>query len=229
MKAGLAAMADMPHMQSRYATFRLSVLLTAAGIALAGCASPTIRSEVTAFHEWPATLPDKSYVFERTKDQNNNLEYLNYENLVRAELGRLGFSEAPVATKPTLKASISYSINGRDVLEVYPTTVYPYPYWPGPGPGWYGWPYYGYGPYYDPFWYGPPVVQQRVSQYQLFNRQLKIALARMVDGKKLYETTVVSEGTNSSLAAVMPYMVRSAFADFPGISGVPHRVELKME
>ena len=29
-------------------------------------------------------------------------------------------------------------------------------------------------------------------------------------------------------AAVMPYMVRSAFTDFPGKSGVPHYVELKV-
>jgi hypothetical protein len=54
-------------------------------------------------------------------------------------------------------------------------------------------------------------------------------MADMATGKKLYETTVVSEGTNSSLAAVMPFMVRSAFTDFPGPSGVPRRVELKLE
>src|SRR3569833_2536274 len=55
-----------------------------------GCASPVIRSQVTAFHEWPADLPDKSFTFERTADQENNLEYRNYEQLVQAELLRLG-------------------------------------------------------------------------------------------------------------------------------------------
>ncbi len=201
--------------------------LIAFSVLLAGCAS-TIRSNVTAFHEWPSSLPDKSYVFERTREQNDSLEYRKYEDLVRAELSRLGFIEAPAATKPTLKVSIGYSINGRDVTEVYPVVVNPYPYWYGPA--WRG--YYGpgyYGPYYDPFWFGPPVVENRVSQYQLFNRQLRIVIARMSDGKKLYETTVVSEGTNGSLAAVMPYMVRSAFQDFPGPNGVPRRIELKME
>ncbi|GAB3553976.1 hypothetical protein GCM10027343_41420 [Noviherbaspirillum agri] len=208
-------------------------ILALSGLLLGGCAS-TIRSDVTSFHEWPATLPDKSYVFERTKEQNDSLEYLNYENLVRTELNRLGFVEAPANTKPTLKASISYSIHGRDVKEVYPVVVNPSPYWYGPawrgyyGPGY--WPgYYGYGPFYDPFWFGPPVVEQRVSQYQLFTRQLKVVLAQMSNGKRLYETTVVSEGTNGSLATVMPYLVRSAFTDFPGPNGVPRRVELKME
>lgn len=200
----------------------LSVCVLAVSALVAGCGT-IIRSDVTTFHEWPDTLPDKSYVFERTKEQNDSLEYRNYENLVRNELNRLGFTEAPAATKPALKAAISYGIDSRDVREVYPVVVHPYPYWYGPA--WRGY----YGPFYDPFWFGPPIVEQRVSQYQLFHRQLRISLARMTDSKRLFETTVVSEGTNGTLATIMPYMVRSAFAEFPGKSGVPRRIELKME
>lgn len=200
----------------------LSACILAVSTLLAGCGT-IIRSDVTTFHEWPDTLPDKSYVFERTKEQNDSLEYRNYENLVRNELNRLGFTEAPASTKPALKAAISYNVNGRDVREVYPVVVHPYPYWYGPA--WRGY----YGPFYDPFWFGPPIVEQRVAQYQLFNRQLRVSLARMTDSKKLFETTVVSEGTNGTLATIMPYMVRSAFAEFPGKSGVPRRIELKME
>ena len=200
----------------------LSACILAVSTLVAGCGT-IIRSDVTTFHEWPDALPDKSYVFERTKEQNDSLEYRSYENLVRNELNRLGFTEAPASTKPALKAAISYSINGRDVREVYPVVVHPYPYWYGPA--WRGY----YGPFYDPFWFGPPVVEQRVSQYQLFNRQLRVSLTRLSDNKRLFETTVVSEGTNGSLAAVMPYMVRSAFAEFPGTSGVPRRIELKMD
>jgi len=203
----------------------LNMGLVAGFIALlTGCAA-TIRSDVTAFHDWPATLPDQSYVFERTKEQNDSLEYLSYENLVRAELHRFGFTEAAAGAKPAIKAMMRYDIRGRDVREVYPVVVnpYPYPYWYGPA--WRGY----YGPFYDPFWYGAPVVQQRVAQYQLFTRELRITLTRMPDGKRLHETTVVSEGTNGSLAAVMPYLVHSAFADFPGPNGVPRRIELKMQ
>jgi hypothetical protein len=196
-----------------------AAVLAASSAWLAGCGTPTIKSDVTAFHEWPVSLPDKHYVFERTKEQDNNLEYRTYENLVRTELNRLGFVEAPVSIKPAIKASFSYGIHGRDVREVYPVVMNPSWY----GPGWRGY----YGPYYDPFWYGPPVVEQRVAQYRLYTRQLHVELAQMADGKKLYETTVVSEGSNGSLAAIMPYLVRSAFADFPGKSGVPHRVEFQ--
>lgn len=206
----------------------IASVLAVSSILLGGCATPTVKSEVTAFNEWPQKLPNNSYVFERTKEQNDSLEYRNYENLVRAALHRVGLMEAPASTKPHLKVSISYSNGGRDVREIYPVVVDPY--WPGPAwPAWRG--YYGpwHGPFYDPFWYGPPIVEQRVSQYVLYTRHLHIVIAQIADGKRLYEVTVVSEGTNGSLAAVMPYMVRAAFTDFPGKSGVPHKVELKME
>jgi hypothetical protein len=201
----------------------IAVVLAGAGALMAGCTTPTIRSEVTAFHEWPANLQDRTYVFERTREQDNNLEYRNYENLVRAELNRLGFVEASDAKAIRLKASLGYSINVRDVRVSEPVVIDPYPYWYGPA--WRGY----YGPFYDPFWFGPPVVERRDISYQLFTRQLKIALSQAPNGRKLYETTVVSEGSNGSLAAVMPYMVRSAFTDFPGQNGVPRRIELKMQ
>jgi hypothetical protein len=185
---------------------------------MSGCAS-TIKTQVTPFHEWPNYVQDKTYVFERTKDQDNNLEYRNYESLVRGELARLGFEEASDVRSARLKASLGYNNRARDVRVVYPVVMDPFWY----GPAWRGY----YGPFYDPFWYGPPVVERREESFQVFTRQLRFTLAQMSDGKKVYDTTVVSEGTNGTLAAVMPYMVRAAFTDFPGRSGVPRVVEMK--
>jgi hypothetical protein len=185
---------------------------------LSGCAT-TIQSEVTAFHEWPTYVQDKTYVFERTPEQENNLEYRNYANLVQAELKRLGFTEAPDLRSARLKASFGYSNTARDVHVVYPVVVDPY---------WYAPPWRGYySPFYDPFWYGPPRVERREENYQVFTRQFRFTLAQTNDGKKVYDVTVVNEGTRGSLAGVMPFMVRAAFADFPGKSGVPHVVEMK--
>lgn len=205
----------------------LMIISTAFCLLLTGCAT-TIQSDVTAFHEWPADLRDKSFVFERNSAQENNLEYRNYENLVRGELRRLGFVDAADRESAKLKVSMQYSINVRDVRMVQPVMVDPYWY----GSPFYGprWPGYGYySPFYDPFWYGPPMIEQREIRYQLFTRQLKVEIAQASDAKKLYDVTVISQGMNGSLAAVMPYMVRSAFADFPGESGVPRRIELKMK
>lgn len=204
----------------------MTLFVAALCLLLAGCAT-TIRSDVTVFHEWPAALRGSSFVFERTKEQNNDLEYRNYENLVRSELLRLGFIEAADLRSARLKVTMRYSVNVRDVRVVQPVIVDPWHGSPFFGPRWPGYGYYG--PFYDPFWYGPPLVQQRESRYQLFTRQLKVVIAQAADSKKLYDATIDSEGTNGSLAAVMPYMVRSAFGDFPGQSGVPRRVELKMK
>lgn len=204
----------------------IAAFLAAFSILLGGCAT-TIKSEVTAFHDWPQDLSGKTYVFERTTEQNNSLEYRNYENLVRAELNRLGFVETSPAQTPALKVMMGYGVTVRDVQQVYPVVVDSYspfmnPYWYGPA--WRGY----YSPFYDPFWYGPPVVEQRVSNYQVYTRQLRIVMARASDNKRVYEVSVISEGSSPSMASVMPYMVRSAFADFPGKNGVPHVVELKM-
>lgn len=195
---------------------------------LSGCASTTIHSEVTAFHEWPSDLHDKVFVFERTREQDNNLEYRNYENLVRAQLTRLGFSEAAPAQPARLKVTLAYGIKVRDVRVIEGALVDPF---------WYNSPIYGhrwrgrgyYGPYYDPFWPVAPPTEYVENSYQIFTRRLEVMIAQAPSGKKLYDVTVVSEGTNGSLAAVMPYMVRSAFADFPGPSGVPRQVNLKMQ
>jgi len=202
----------------------ISLCLAAFALLLGGCAT-VVRSDVTAFNEWPADLPDKSYVFETTAAQNNDLEYRNYENLVRQELQRLGFAPAGSAS-PQLKVALNYGIAARDVHVVEPVVADPM--WYGPyGP--YAWGPRFYSPYYDPFWYAPQVIGQREYNYQLFQRSLNIAITRAGNGQKLFDVTVSSEGKVNSLPAVMPYMVRSAFTDFPGKSGVPHQVELKVE
>lgn len=197
---------------------------------LAGCAT-TIQTNVTAFHEWPSELRNKSFAFERTSDQENNLEYRTYENLVRDELRRLGLAESQSPQSAGLKVAMNYDVNVRDIRVVEPVLIDPWYGSPFYGPRWRAHGYYGpfYGPYYSPLWYAPPLVQQRETRYQLANRQLKILISQAADSRKLYDVTVTSEGTNPSLAAVMPYMVRSAFVDFPGKSGVPRRIELKVK
>ncbi len=195
---------------------------------LGGCAASMVRSDVTVFQEWPADLRDKTFVFERTREQDDSLEYRNYENLVRAELLRLGFSEASTDRPTKLKVTFVYAIRGRDVRVIESVT---------PEPFWYGAPVYGhrwrgrgyYGPFYDPFWPVAPPTEFVDSSYQVFSRQLKVTIAQAPAGKKLFDVTVSSEGTNGVLASVMPYLVRSAFLDFPGTSGVPRRIELRMQ
>ena len=207
-------------------TWWATLWLIAASLLLAGCATSTVRSSVTSFHELPTQWQQKTYVFERTKEQDNSLEYRTYEDLVRAELNRLGLREASSASPPELIVSFSYGIDARDVRVSEPVLVDPYWY----GPAWRG--FYGpgfYSPFYDPFWYAPPIVERRESNYRVFTRRLRIVMLRASDRKTVYESTVVSEGGNGALAAVMPYLVRSAFTDFPGQNGATRVVELAVD
>jgi hypothetical protein len=190
---------------------------------LSGCAGTIVRSEVTAFHEANADFGDKSYTFVRDARQDNDLEYRHYEDLVRGELQRLGFAEKAGAG---LQASLRYQADARDVRVVEPVVVDP---WYGPGFPRYRYPYGFYGPYADPFWYAPPLVQPVERRFVSYSRRLEIAIARAADRKNLYQVVVNSQGQNPSLAAVMPAMVRSAFTDFPGPSGVPRVLEVKLE
>ena len=204
---------------------RPALLLVAVVSLLCGCAS-TVRSNVTAFNEWPNELPDKTFVFERTKAQDQSLEYRSYENLVRSEVRRLGLVEADATHKPALKMTVDYSVAVSDLRTIEPVYVDPYFYGsPFYYPPFYRRGFYGFG--YDPFWF-PPVVEYRDQTVQINRRQLHVLISRFVDGKSLYDVKVNSTGQNSSLPAVMPYLVKSAFADFPGPSGVTRTIDMKM-
>lgn len=206
----------------------LAIVATAISLLLSGCAT-TIRSDVTAFHEWPAGLQDKSYSFLAPPPAEDTLEYRNYLNLVRGELAKLGFREAPSADNATLRVAMRFSSVDRPVRVIESMD----PFWTGPGywPGRYGYPWayrrwYGFRPYYDPFMYGP--VDLRESIRHNYERQLQVSI-NMADGKKLFDVTVQNTSRKAATPTVMPALVASAFAGFPGQSGVPHRIDLTVE
>jgi hypothetical protein len=190
---------------------------------LSGCAGTIVRSEVTAFHEASADFGDKIYAFNRDASQDNDLEYRNYEDLVRSELQRLGFAEKAGAR---LQVAMRYQVDARDMRVVEQVLVDP---WYGPGFARHRYPYGFYGPYADPFWFAPPLVQPVERRFVSYSRRLEINISRAADRKNLYQIVVNSQGQNPSLAVVMPAMVKSAFTDFPGPSGVPRVLEVKVD
>lgn len=200
------------------------LICTAACLLLAGCAT-TVDSEVTAFHAWPADLKDKSFVFSN-KPQEDNLEYRNYAQLIRNELLRLGFVDATENGTAALRVSFQYEMRNATMIVTQP--VYD-PFWYGPTYGRMA-PVGPWGPriatpFYDPFW-SPPVMQ---TVYPFFQRLLHIDIERAANSQKLYEVTVESEGRHATLPVAMPYMVRSAFSEFPGPSGVARLIKLKLQ
>lgn len=207
----------------------LALLIASLSLLLAGCAT-TIRSEVTAFHQWPATLPGQVYVFNRPTP--SDLERQNYEQLLRDRLAKLGLREAALGEAAPLSVAMEYRTSGRDVRVIETVLVDPWYGTPWYGPGYYnpywGWPGYG-RPFYGPMWPSMPVAREQVRRYTVFQRELKIRIDDVAKKQSLYDVTVKSDGEEGNLAKVMPYLMDSAFRNFPGKSGVPHVVELKMD
>ena len=211
-----------------------SCLITALCLLLSGCASK-IRSEVTAFHQWPAAMAEKTFRFAHNEGEPTGLERQSYENLIRTELLKQGLREAGGTKEAAKEAALAVSFNAvvsaKDVRVVETVLVDSWSGMPWYGPGYYspywgGWP--GYSPFYGPFSPGMPVARQQDRRYTVFYRELKLKINDTFAGQPLYEVTVRSQGKEGNLAKIMPYLVRSAFAEFPGKSGTPRIVEMKM-
>jgi len=216
---------------------RLIMMTAAAAMALllGGCAT-TIRSDVTTFHQWPAQIADKSYVFEAPPAMDNTLEYQSYQILVRGQLAQLGFHEAPAAPA-ALKVAMRFTTTEVPVRVVEPAiSMYAgYPFYPN-------YPYYRYGPrfgprfgvrgrwagwhhpFYDPFW--NPFPAYEVSIQNQYRRELQVSIKDASD-KRLFDVTVHNMSRELSTPVVMPALVQSAFAGFPGPSGGTRRIELQ--
>jgi hypothetical protein len=196
---------------------RLFIAAAAAlSLLLGGCAT-TVRSDVTTFHQWPAQIADKSYAFELPAPQDDTLELRSYQELVRAELARLGFHDSGAA-RPALLVSMRFMTTDVPVRVVQPALS---PFYPSAQFGFSGRRRF-WGGWYDPF----PAYE--VSVEHAYQRQLQVAI-RSVDGQRLFDVTVHNVSRELSTPKMMPALVRSAFADFPGPNGVARHVELRQD
>lgn len=192
---------------------------------LTGCAS-TVTSEVTAFREpaWKNEAP-RTYAFERAKGEAAPLEQQTYEQWLAAALAGVGFEQVPGKEARYLVSMHYDAVPG--IVRVA-ETVYPDP-WYGPwGPYWgpYGyyrpWGPWGWGPGYWP----PQTV---VRDVPVTASSLRVFFKEASTGRRVYQVTAYNQTEGGSLAAVMPYLIRSAFVDFPAESGRPRRVTLEVE
>lgn len=192
-------------------------LLASLALLASGCATP-LRGEVTTFNEWPQNAP-RTYRFARTEMQRNSLEHANWEELLRAELARVGFSQSP---DPRFEISFEYRVDRRlsRVVEYQPM-IQPYFWWGsfgrhagfsvgGPFP-WWGSAYYPVSS--DQIWY----------DYRL---RMQIDDLSTRPPRRVYEGTAITDGYVPQPEEVLPLLARGLLADFPGPSGVTRRVEV---
>lgn len=213
-------------------SLRLLILpLIATVLLLTGCAT-TLRSEVTAYHEWPNDAAGKTFAFQHHEGDTQSLERQNVENLVRAQLLRVGLRDPGPGEAAQLSARVEYANDGRDVRVVETVLVDPWYGSPWYGPGFYNphWGWSGYGhPFYRPMWPSIPMARDVERRYTVFRRELKVKISEADGGRPLHEVTVRSEGQEGNLAIVMPYLAEAAFRNFPGPSGVPQVIEMKLK
>lgn len=201
---------------------------------LGGCAS-TVRSDVTTFHEWPAAMADKSYAFDQLQAQEDTLELRSYQNLVRSELARLGFREVTPGSTPNLKVAMRFMTTDMPVRTLEP--AFPM-YAAGPRLGFghpFYRPYYGgrrywggwYTPFYDSFWSSMPSYTETIEH--VYKREMQVEIKYAATGQRLFDVTVHNTSRTRSTPMMMPALVQSAFAGFPGVSGAARRVELNRE
>lgn len=187
---------------------------------LAGCTT-YVQTQVTAFSDWQGSDATRTYAFARTPDQQNSIEQTTYEALVANELAKNAFRQVPEASAH-YRVELAYSI--RSDLMTVRQPVY-YDPWPMYGP--YGRPYWGPYGAWGPFGpWGPGYVDQT---YPVYSHALQIRITDRSTGREVYKVTAMNSAGAPSLIGAMPYLVRSALADFPLGNGTVRTVKIPLD
>ncbi|MFL9917014.1 DUF4136 domain-containing protein [Paraburkholderia fungorum] len=196
-------------------TRRATLLLTTLTVLLSGCTT-YVTTQVTAFSDWSGNDASRTYAFTRAADQQNNLELATYERFVGNELATHAFRQVD-ASQARYLVGLAYGIRSDMV-----TVAEPVYYNPWPAPYW-GRPFDPWGPW------GPFPTAYVNQSYPIFTHLLGVRITERASGKEVYNVTARNSGGESSLVRAMPYLARSALADFPLGNGVVHTVKIPVD
>jgi hypothetical protein len=203
-------------MKSDRWTRRAILMLAALTALLSGCTS-YVTTQVTAFSDWSGNDASRTYAFMRSAQQQNSIEQSTYELLVANELATQGFRQVDEGQARYL-VGLSYGTR-TDTVNVSEPVFYSSP-WIGP---YWGRPFDPWGPW-GPF---PPAYVNQT--YPVFTHSLGIRITQRASGKEVYNVLARIAGDEPSLVRAMPYLVRSALADFPLGNGAVRMVKLPVD
>ncbi len=216
-------------------TLAKKLLTIAAPVALLGlsaCATG-LPTQVSRFQAMPAPQ-GQTFVIQPADPRNRGgLEFSQYADLVRQQLTRLGYVQAPTPQSASFVVELDYGVDqGREKVVTYP----------GTGFGARGWGYGGfYRPYYsrfgyfgrrhhpfyygwdDPFW-ASPFDYPEVRSYTEYTSFLDMDIKRAGDGQSLFEGTAKARSRTDDLRVLVPNLVEAMFTGFPGRSGETVRI-----
>lgn len=206
------------------ALVRWTALMLAA-LWLAGCTT-YVQTQVTAFSNWSGSDATRTYAFARNGEQQNSIEQTTYEVLVANELSRYNFRQVPEGSA-NYEVALAYAVRGDTMTVRQPVYYDP---WPMYGP--YGRPFWGpwggWGPGWGP--YGPWGPAGYVDQsYPVYIHALQIRMTERKTGREVYKVTAVNSTDDASLYQAMPFLTRSALADFPLGNGTVRTVTLPVD
>ncbi|SAK48047.1 lipoprotein [Caballeronia calidae] len=196
-------------------------VLILAAMWLAGCTT-YVQTQVTAFSDWTGSDATRTYAFARQGEQQNSIEQTTYETLVANELSKYNFRQVPDASA-NYQVALAYSVRGDLVTVRQPVYYDP---WPMYGP--YGRPYWGPWAGWGP--YGPWGPTGYVDQsYPVYIHALQIRMTDRNSGREVYKVIAVNSTGDPSLYQAMPYLTRSALANFPLGNGTVRTVTLPVD
>jgi hypothetical protein len=203
-------------MKSDRWTGRAMLMLVALTALLSGCTS-YVTTQVTAFSDWSGSDASRTYAFTRGPAQQNSLEQQTYEVLVANELATRTFRQVD-AQQAHYLVGLSYGTKSQTVSVTEPvfySSPWPGPYWGRPIDPW------------GPFGAFPPAYVS--SSYPVFTHTLGIRITDRATGKEVYNVLARNAGDEASLVRAMPYLARSALADFPLGNGAVRTVKLPVD
>ena len=207
-----------------------AIILVPVLLGLGACASPPFSAEVTGFHTLPPSLAPQQFVLVPADEtKTGSLEFASYATLVVNELQARGFRQAGSLGQSDYVVRLDYGI-GAGTSESRSVPVYGY--YPdqyrivrGQTPE--GKPFSAR--IYDSGGHVPLGYAQEtrtVYRRTLTLDILEAAPWRRGQAKTVYEGRVVSVGPEAEVGRVVPLMIRTLFADFPGPSGVTRTIVL---
>lgn len=209
----------------------LGVAAPVALLSLGGCATG-FPAQVSRFQALPAPIGQSFFIQAADQENRGGLEFSQYAALVRQNLLRVGYSEAPTPQAATLVVTLDYGVDdGRERVVTYPGigfgTGFRRPYFSRFG-------YLGYRrhPFYwgwhDPFW-GGAFDYPEVRSYTVYRSFLDMDIRRASDGQAVFEGLAQAQSRTNQLQYLVPNLVEAMFTGFPGNSGETVRITVPDE
>jgi hypothetical protein len=223
-------------------TLKVAAVPLALGL-LAACATP-FNANVQRFQSaMPAPQGQTFAVVADDPALAGGLEFAQYADYVRANMTRLGYTQASSPDTADLLVRFDYGIDkGRE--RVTRTGFYDpfYDPWYGYGRGfgyarggyfgrgYYGGGFYGRG-FGSPWSFGfyDPFFDNGLDVSTVYTSDVEMKIDNRATGQRLFEGKAEALSTSNRLPYLVPNLVEAMFTDFPGRSGETVRISIAPE